>query len=624
MNEFFPFASQMMSDPYGPGGFRRRISQLPQRIEERTGRPLNMGRVGDFARGVVGEAAFGVPGLLGDLAPVVMATTPLGFMPEMRQGAEDIAQRFGAAGLSRMAGMPISDEFYDEQGQFRDEMLGRLVSPSALLTKPFDAIQAGGQAFRRMAPTPQAVTPEGVSMPMAAPEMPQVSPMAAQEPPSQGLLDFGGSPQPEPLLGSVEAHPNRIATRLPTAVKATEDPVAQPLQIGLQESKVDPKAFSHNVGIVQRYPNMTEAQANMAPEEASEAFIEHVKDNLLWMHDSVPADTRQRSKLWYDGARAITDSWVDRYGVPDASIAGVLAALSPQKDWYQNVSLGERVLDTLQVTDVPVDAKMMDFARSRMMKTPAAAKKFGPLLDDFEGKTLADLETPLERAIYVRLFDETRNPRDYKIVGPEGDFLQTATTTSGAPQKVAWGSAVEIEKAVRSAESGGDKAILTPLMGTQHKVRSFYNNILDPNGPAGDVTIDTHAVAAGLLRPLSGNSTEVHHNFGSAPAKAKQGEDWFGATKNSAVTGVQGNYGLYAEAYRRAAQERGVLPREMQSITWEAARGLFTDTFKRDKKAIADINSIWQKYRQGEITVDEARNAVERRAGGINPPSWQQ
>jgi hypothetical protein len=34
-------------------------------------------------------------------------------------------------------------------------------------------------------------------------------------------------------------------------------------------------------------------------------------------------------------------------------------------------------------------------------------------------------------------------------------------------------------------------------MGERHKVRNFYNNIYDPNSPYGDVTIDTHAVAAG-------------------------------------------------------------------------------------------------------------------------------
>jgi len=417
----------------------------------------------------------------------------------------------------------------------------------------------------------------------------------------------------------VEANPNRISTRLPTAKAATEDPIAQPLQIGLDEVAADPVVFEHNVGIVKNYPNMTEAEAALPPAEAGEAFIEHAKNNLLWVFDKVPEQTRERSKKWYDGARAITDKWSEKYNLPDSSIAGVLAALSPQKDWYMNVSLAERVLDIMSNQQDTVFSK-------EMLKT--GLEKFNKPQDQaiikaISEKKLSELELPAEKAIWLRLHDETYADRSHQIVSPEGDFIGTAMTGKGEPKGTGWGSIVEISKAVSAFESGGDKNVLTPLMGTKHKVRSFYNNILDPNGPNGDVTIDTHAVAASLLRPLSGQATEVHHNFGSSPAKAKQGADWLGATKNSAKTGVQGNYGLYAEAYRRAAAERGVLPREMQSITWEAVRGLFTDKFKGQAKNVEDVNNIWYKYRKGEVTLDEARNAIEQRAGGINPPTWQ-
>jgi hypothetical protein len=429
----------------------------------------------------------------------------------------------------------------------------------------------------------------------------------------------------------IEAHPNRIATRLPTAVRATENPIDEPLQIGLAESKADPVQFKHNVKIVQDYPNMTEAQSQLPPEQASEEFITHVKDNLLWIHDKIPDETRQRSKLWYDGARAITDKWSAKYNLPDASIAGTLAALSPQMDWYKNVSLAERVITTMANRDVPASKEMIAFAKQLDPKTkkPKLAEKFQPIVDDMLGKTLNDLDSPLKRAIFVRLYDEVNNPRTHNIISPEGDLMETVKRADGSEAGTGWGSFVEITKAVEAVESGGDKAVLTPLMGTQHKVRSFYNNILDPNGPNGDVTIDTHAVAAGLLKPLSGQSTEVHHNFGSAPSIAQRSANWKGATKNSSVTGVQGNYGLYAEAYRRAAQERGILPREMQSITWEAARGLFTDVYKRAKKDgefvnVKAVDGFWQKYRKGEMTIDEVRDAIEQHSGGINAPTWKQ
>ena len=154
-------------------------------------------------------------------------------------------------------------------------------------------------------------------------------------------------------------------------------------------------------------------------------------------------------------------------------------------------------------------------------------------------------------------------------------------------------------------------------MGERHKVRNFYNNIYDPNNSNGDVTIDTHAVAAGLLRPLSGNSLEVDHNFKNQTIKGR------GTTKGSTITGINGNYALYVEAYRRAAAERGILPRQMQSITWEAVRGLFTDTFKANDANVADVDAIWSRYKNGEIELDETRRLVNERAGGYKPPTWE-
>ena len=65
-------------------------------------------------------------------------------------------------------------------------------------------------------------------------------------------------------------------------------------------------------------------------DETAERFIEHVKDNFLIC--MIKCLMRLgRSQKWYDGARAITDNWSTEYGIPDTSIAGALAALSPQK-----------------------------------------------------------------------------------------------------------------------------------------------------------------------------------------------------------------------------------------------------------------------------------------------------
>lgn len=399
-----------------------------------------------------------------------------------------------------------------------------------------------------------------------------------------------------------------VSTRFPTAKKATENPLEQNLVIGLDAAKADPAAFNHNVGMASKYPNFVSKATT--PDAQAEDFITHVKDNLLFLHDSVPEATRMRSKMWYDGARNIATRYASEYNIPDSGVAGIMAVLSPQKDWFMNVSLGTRVLDILTKQQSHVWDSAMTKTAKRIWNKP----QYAPMVKALQGKSLSDIQEPGLRAMWLRTFDEAYLPREHQIISPEGDFVGVRTTQKGAPMKTGWGSLNEIGKAVAIFDNPGVNNISINL-GTQHKVRNFYNNIFAPNDPGGHVTIDTHAVAAGLLRPLSGKSREVIHNFGSG----LKGE---GGTKNSSFTGVQGTYPLYAEAYRRAAAERGILPREMQSITWEAVRGLFPDTFKTAQNS-AQIDNIWLKYKQGEISLEEARNGVTTAAGGINPPEWE-
>jgi hypothetical protein len=410
------------------------------------------------------------------------------------------------------------------------------------------------------------------------------------------------------LMDVAPPGPNVVSTRLPTAKKATEDPIQSSLIIDYNSAKADPDAFAHNMGLIKQYPNFVSKART--PEKQAEDFITHVKDNLLYLYDQVPEGTRTRSRLWYDGARNITDRFGNDYGVPDQAVSGVLAVLSPQKDWFMNVSLGQRVIDIARNQS----GRRWDDAMNQTASVIWADPKYKPVIDLVRGKSYAELKTPGERALWLRTFDQAFNPREHQIVSPEGDFMGVRMTQSGAPYKTGWGSLNEIGKAI-SILDNPTRENISVMLGQQHKVRNFYNNIYAPGDPAGHVTIDTHAVAAGLLRPLSGNSREVLHNFGSNVA----GEV---GPKNSSISGVQGTYGLFAEAYRRAAAERGVLPREMQSITWEAVRGLFPDTFKTAKN-VQGIDDIWVKYRKGKLSLEEARNDVIRTAGGIQPPEWE-
>ena len=241
-----------------------------------------------------------------------------------------------------------------------------------------------------------------------------------------------------------------------------------------------------------------------------------------------------------------------------------------------------------------------------------------------QGKSLHDLAqlglspeaTAHAQALWSRLYDEAHTERGHRLVTPEGDYGDYVKTQKGEHAKVGWGSLGEIAKAIQSINAADNPGMMSKLMGAKHKVRNFFNNILSPRSKHGDVTIDTHAVAAALMRPLAGNHLEVSHNFANHPGVGLP------AAGGSAVTGVQGLYPLYAEAYRHAAKQRGILPREMQSITWEAVRGLFPDVFKSAKKNGEHIDNIWRGHREGKYDQATARQHVFNYAGGIAHPSW--
>ena len=432
--------------------------------------------------------------------------------------------------------------------------------------------------------------------------------VAFGETPVKKVADLQGMTPPEKLKAGQEKA-GRISTRFPSAVKATEDPMGHDLVVGLESMKIDPAAFKHNIDMMTKYDNWKPSGARGADAKA-EQIIDHAKENLLFLYDAVPANIRTNSKRWYDGANKIATSRADEYGITPESAAAVYAALSPQKDWYMNVSLADRVIDIYHnQANTPWDKKLDAMLDE---KFPEGASKTNDRLKKVvRGKTLDELETPHEKAMWIRTYDETYGDRSHKVISPEGEYGEKVMTTKGVPSGTGWGSINEISSAVSVLDDPTLENI-SRQMGGQHKVRNFYNNIVDPNSPNGDVTIDTHAVAAANLQPFSGESEAVKHNFGSG-LKGK------GGTKNSSITGNKGTYGIYAEAYRRAAEERGILPREMQSITWEAIRGMFNNKSDRVKKASIQV---WKRFKRGEISQPEAQKLIHDIAGGINDPTW--
>ena len=410
----------------------------------------------------------------------------------------------------------------------------------------------------------------------------------------------------------------RVSTRFPTGVKATENPLREQLTIGPAEMRATP-TFEHNMGLLAEYPGFAHLKGLPAEDQLA-GYLSQARDNLNFLYENSPDVMKQRSPSWYDGANNLSSALSERYGIPRQSSSAAIAALSPQMDWFKNASLAERVGDVIfgPTSSIRMTPEMEAFQRnSNALTSPANQKIF----DNIAGKRFSDLTDPLDQALWIRLYDEAHNPRDYRSITPEGLLGDFIKTDKGANAKIGWGSLNEIEKAVRAYMSNGDMDVISPALGEKHKVRSFYNNIELPNEPTfGDVTADTHQVAAAQMRPLSGNTPAVAHNLASGLAKEKQPPNYV-SEKSSSVTGVQGTYGANAEATRLAAQDQGLLPREMQSSTWEPVRELFPAKFKNAKNVEA-VDNIWREKDAGNITAGEAREAIFNLAGGIGAPSW--
>lgn len=400
----------------------------------------------------------------------------------------------------------------------------------------------------------------------------------------------------------------RISTRFPTAKAATEDPITQNLIINEQAMQVSPKAYDINTGLMGNYNTvLTNAKSSVGKGQAA---MDSATDNLLWLYNQVPKETRDVTKNWYVGANKIANELAAKYNVSTETASAVIAALSPQKDWYQNLSLAERVLDNYTKSSGKLLSKeALAKAKELYGKKPQQAAD----LKIVATKPFEEL-TPNQKAIYIRATDEVSGDRSYDITNPLGQRTGKAMTGQGKLATAAWGSNVEIGKAIKAID---DPSIdnISRQMGEAHKVRNFYNNIADPfhaefDPMMGDVTIDTHAVAADQLKPLSGTSDQVMQNFGSGAGSA-----------STSLSGAGGTYGLHADATRRAAQAMGIMPREMQSITWEAARSLFPKAFKTESN-VQQIEAVWDLFKKKKISLEDARGLISEKAGGLDTPDW--
>jgi hypothetical protein len=463
---------------------------------------------------------------------------------------------------------------------------------------------------------------------------------AAQEGGGKPKTQRAPSHKSAPLTGN-KGHEATISSRNPTALGRNEaerrhmtEAKTRYNRADLAGMKQDHDAYEHNMrllGDATAYPNLRRDETEgKTADEIARAAIDNAKANLRFLYDKAPADIREHGAKWYEGAHDIAAAKAAEHHIPLASAVGVYAALSPQKLWDMNVYLGDRTIDIYQtkqnepwsdrMTKVIDDkaatamrtSKAITEAKRRGEPPEAVAAKVKEVGEQVRrsfaavaGKTLAQCPTPEEKALWIIAYDEAVRDGTFARLSPEGERLGTYRNKDGTPTGVTSQTVPMMANAIRALESNGDRAVISDAMGRMHKVRSFYNNILDPKSENGDVTMDTHAVGAALLRPLGGNDKAVQESM-SLPG---------GHTANSSVTGSTGTYGLWADAYRELAADLHLEPRVLQSITWEAKRRLFDQDMA---SAIAkQVEQAWQDYHLGKQSLRATQDKVWSLAGGI-------
>jgi len=418
------------------------------------------------------------------------------------------------------------------------------------------------------------------------------------------LPEMSRVPGADPNFGPT----GRISTRVPKRGKETlPETYSGALTIG-QEQMEQGGTLGKNMEFTSQFPGFG-ALKGLPPEDAAKIYNAIQRKNIEFTLDRLPPEFQDRSKMWYVGANRIAEELSNKYGIPRSSASGALAALSPQMDWFKNASLGERVIDTLIAKrDVPWSAEMDAIPKKYPAFTSPTKNAGVPNYETWasiRGKKLSELETPIQKAMWIRAYDEAHNPKTYRAITPEGELGDIMLSASGKPMDIGWGGFGEISKAVQAAESGGDFNKISDAMGSQHKVRNFFNNIEVPFSDQGDITVDTHQIAVGAFRPLAGSDDLTNQGLG-------------GMFKN-APTGSMGNYGQQADNVRAVAADRGLLPREAQSISWEGIRGLFDVKTPKTKQMVDDI---WRAYDRGDLSQDQALAMIEERMGGFKMPTW--
>lgn len=352
------------------------------------------------------------------------------------------------------------------------------------------------------------------------------------------------------------------------------------------------------------------AKTRLLVDKAKELMNKHLDytvDTLLGLYDTLTPEFINNSKNWYEGANRFANDLAKRYGISLEQSGGIIATLSPQKDWFTNVSNAERVCDILKNdADVVLTKEMYDKAydfitrNDKKDKENSSARQLREAYSDLGAISINDIISNQDMSyfdkinyisMYLRAIDHAQNNSSVIGTKPSGEIYGLSADYN------TWNSFGEISKAVSIYYDGSLENISLQL-GNGNKVRNFFMNIVAPNSNDNYTTIDTHALAAAIMMPASAST-------------AGDGLKLFSG-------GDSLIYAQFKEAYIRAAKLRGLKPREMQSILWEAIRTGINNPSRSDQSK-QEVRNLSEKLKKDKINAYERAVIIASRFRSAQP-----
>lgn len=343
------------------------------------------------------------------------------------------------------------------------------------------------------------------------------------------------------------------------------------------------------------------AEINKTAKQQLAEFKNMMVQNLLALYDSLTPEFIAKSKQWYVGANRMAQALAQKYKLSIDQVGGIIAALSPQNDWFNNVSVAERTIEVMtkygdtKLTKDIVD-KAVAYNTDANGEPNSFAKDLMDLFNQYGEVSINELQNQGlsidTQAAMLRAFDQAVHSPKVAMTDPEGKFTGFDTTP------VRWNSNTEIGKAISIFRDGSIENINSEL-GGGNKVRNFYNNIVDPDSQTPYVTADTHALSAALNSPISANDAGGVGLFNG---------------------GAEPLYALVKSAYIDAARIAGIKPREMQSITWEAQRIGINDKNRTPEQKQKTFDYITETRTNNQTPYERATELIARNRSAN--PSW--